>query len=426
MTALARLPLASREDRWIVSEASGEAFRSARVSAGHRTRGLGPILLWWYAFLLPVQLPVGTGRLAPSDVFLALYLLLFFGRVRRVPAGWSVWHPALLSVFGMGLLVAFARNHQVTGYALGTKTAGLAVLMITYAVLLDHCVDRRDARHLLGAFLIGVTSQALLAVIVYVLQLAGLVVTNAVNFQGARVSGLLVDPNAFGGIVAVALTLHVWTARTAHPIWPWRFGRVTAGVVLFVALALTFSRSAWLAYFLAVMTSFLIRGVRGLRPFPLHHLVAVAAGIGLLLVVRPGLLSLAVRPDQARGRVGILDAAAHEFASSPIFGIGLGTYVHEHGVIIHNTVAWFGAEMGLVGLITFAGFLSWYLRGLWRVARIPTGPDAALAQAVLLAIVAVLGLSLGIEALYQRYWWLLFAVAGGIFARSARERNDAP
>jgi hypothetical protein len=40
--------------------------------------------------------------------------------------------------------------------------------------------------------------------------------------------------------------------------------------------------------------------------------------------------------------------------------------------------------------------------------------------------VAVLGLSLGIEALYQRYWWLLFAVAGGIFARSAGERDDEP
>jgi O-antigen ligase len=426
MTALFRLPLASRQGRWIVSDASGEAFRAVRIGAERRTRGLGPILLWWYAFLLPVQLPVGTGRLAPSDVFLAVYLLLFFGRVRRVPAGWSVWHPALLSVFGMGLLVAFARNHQVSAYALGTKTAGLAVLMITYAVLLEHCADRRDARRLLGAFLIGVASQALIAVVVYVLQVAGLVVTNTVNFQGARVSGLLVDPNAFGGIVVVALTLHLWTARTAHPIWPWRHGRLTVGVVLFVALALTFSRSAWLAYVLALGTSFLIRGFRGLRPFPLHHLVALAAGFVLLLVVRPGLLSLAVRPDQARGRVGILDAAAHEFASSPIFGIGLGTYVHEHGVIIHNTVAWFGAEMGLVGLVTFAGFLSWYVRGLWRCAREPTKPDAALAQAVLLSIVAMLGLSLGIEALYQRYWWLLFAVAGGIFARSAGERTDEP
>jgi hypothetical protein len=107
--------MASRENRWIVSEASGEAFRSGRVRAEQRARGLGPILLWWYAFLLPVQLPVGTGRLAPSDLFLAFYLLLFFGRVRRVPAGWSVWHPALLSVFGMGLVVAFARNHQVSG-----------------------------------------------------------------------------------------------------------------------------------------------------------------------------------------------------------------------------------------------------------------------------------------------------------------------
>lgn len=426
MTALARLPMASRQDRWIVSEASGGAFRAARDRGERRRRGLGPSLLWLYAFLLPVQVPVGTGRLAPSDMFLVLYLLLFFGRVRRVPAGWSAWHPALVSVFGMGLLVAFARNHQVSGYALGTKTAGLVFLMITYAVLLDHCADRRDARRLLGAFLVGVTSQALLAVVVYILQVAGLVVTNAVNFQGARVSGLLVDPNAFGGIVAVALTLHLWTARTAHPIWPWRSGRLTAGVVLLIALALTFSRSAWLAYFLALGTSFLIRGVRGLRPFPLHHLVALAAGVGLLLVVRPGLLSLAVRPDQVNGRVGILDAAAHEFASSPIFGIGLGTYVHEHGVIIHSTVAWFGAEMGLVGLITFAGFLSWYLRGLWSRAREPTNADAGLAHAVLLSIVAVLGLSLGIEALYQRYWWLLFAVAGGIFARIARERDDEP
>jgi O-antigen ligase len=352
-----------------------------------------------------------------------VYLLLFLPAIRHVPRAWSRWHAGLLCVFGMGLAVALVRTHHVTSYALINKMAGLLFLLLSYAALVGRCADRRAATRLLGAFVVGVTVQSAVAVVAYLFQVAGLLVTNAINFEGARVSGLLIDPNAFGGIVAVAFTLHLWSARTDSPVWPWRRGSVVAGLTLLVALALTFSRSAWLAVVLVLLAAFLISGARGLRPFPKHHVVAIAAGVLVIIALKPGLLSLAVRPDQVSGRVGILSQAGHEFVGSPIVGIGLGTFSYEHGIIIHNTLAWLAAEMGLVALVVFAGLLLFYVRGLWRIAADVDAVEAPLAMAVLLAILAVLGLSLGIEALYQRYWWLLFAVAGGMFARQPEVRD---
>ncbi len=392
----------------------------ALPAARRRAPALGSALLYAYAFLLPVQIPFGTGRLAPSDFLLLAYLLLFFPWVRHVRQGWSPWHAALLALFAVGLVVALVGSGDVTGYALGTKTFGLIFLMMGYSVLLAHCAQEEDSRRLLRWFLVGVVSQAAMALTVYLLQVTGAVSTDMVNFQGARVSGLLVDPNAFGGIVAVALALHLWTARSAHPLWVWTSGRTVVGLVLVTTLVFTFSRSAWIAFLAAVAAAFVLRGVRGVRSVPAYYLAAVAGTALVVLALKPSLLQLAVRPDQVAGRFAILGEAMDETLRHPVLGIGLGTYLQEHGVIVHSTLAWFATEFGLLGLVVLTGFLSWYLLGLWRVSTQGEPADRVLALAVLLAIVAVLGLSVGIEAFYQRYLWLLFAVAGGLFAREAR------
>jgi hypothetical protein len=259
----------SQASGWLVTRE--RPLRRTGDAAARRPVPLGTGLLTAYVFLLPVQVPLGSDRVAPADLFLLAYLALWFPRVRHVPRGWSVWHGALVALFGTGLAVAFARTGAVSGYAVVQKSVGLLFLLVGYAVLLDHCADATSARRLLRWFVVAVVLNATVAMVVYLLQVAGVVSTTVINFDNARLAGLLVDPNAFGGLVVVALALHLWTARGPYPLWHWRRGSVAAGLVLLGALVLTFSRSAWIAFVLVLLVALATQGRRGIRALPVDH-----------------------------------------------------------------------------------------------------------------------------------------------------------
>jgi O-antigen ligase len=272
-------------------------------------------------------------------------------------------------------------------------------------------------------FVLGAVLNAAVALIAYALQVQGVLTTDRINFAGARVSGLLIDPNAFGGLMTVALVLHLWTRPSLHRVWFRRGGNMVT-LVLMSALVLTFSRSAWIGFVVAVGVAVLVRGAEGLKPLPKRFGLAVIVAITGILAVLPGALGLASRPEQISGRLVILRNALGDFLGSPVFGIGLGTFESKHqSNIVHNTVMWFAAEFGALGLIALLGFLAWYLRELVNVIARGPADLRPLALAVLLSQAAMIGLSTGIEAFYQRYWWLLFAAAGVLFSLCAKDAS---
>jgi putative inorganic carbon (HCO3(-)) transporter len=95
-----------------------------------------------------------------------------------------------------------------------------------------------------------------------------------------------------------------------------------------------------------------------------------------------------------------------------VFGIGLGTSEARHDLQIHNTSLWFLTEMGPIGFVSIVGLV--VVLALWamRSARDAPAPIAALAMAALVAHLTMYGLSMGIEALYQRHWWFIWAIIG--------------
>jgi hypothetical protein len=79
---------------------------------------------------------------------------------------------------------------------------------------------------------------------------------------------------------------------------------------------------------------------------------------------------------------------------------------------VHNTPLWFVVDFGLVGLGVFVGFIAWfYVTGARNYFAMPAD-----VRPYLLGLLAgnsgMLGLSMGIEAFYQRHWWLCFALIG--------------
>jgi O-antigen ligase len=74
-----------------------------------------------------------------------------------------------------------------------------------------------------------------------------------------------------------------------------------------------------------------------------------------------------------------------------------------------------GAETGILGLGLFCTITGVTLARLWSRRRrwAEERPDlAALAASLWLAVIAYLGTGMFLSLAYQRYWWVLLALAG--------------
>ncbi len=129
---------------------------------------------------------------------------------------------------------------------------------------------------------------------------------------------------------------------------------------------------------------------------------------------------MARRPEQVRERFDLIEEAIERFRQHPLLGGGLGSFRLSVGEIAHNSAMWFLADFGIVGLAVLLGFLGWFFAKGWFAYRFAPAKEQPLALALLLGHAAMLGLAMGIEAFYQRHWWLVFALIGSGYSLALR------
>jgi O-antigen ligase len=84
------------------------------------------------------------------------------------------------------------------------------------------------------------------------------------------------------------------------------------------------------------------------------------------------------------------------------------------GRVTHDVFLGIAADLGIVGLLVFLSILGVALRSLWRACsyRVNVPPAlAALNAAYLVAIVSYLAAGVFLELAYERYFWLILALA---------------
>jgi O-antigen ligase len=89
---------------------------------------------------------------------------------------------------------------------------------------------------------------------------------------------------------------------------------------------------------------------------------------------------------------------------------------------------WFLADFGIVGLLALLTFLCWFFVQAWRTYRSAPAQEQPIALAMLLAHAAMLGLAMGIEAFYQRAWWMvlaLIAASSGLMLQRSEKASEA-
>ena len=371
-------------------------------------------LLVLLVLLLPIQFVTNSSiRFAPADAVLIVLLLASVFVIATKRDDWSVWHLVLLGVFSASLLNAAFLYGTVTSWAIVNKYAGILLLLLLYLMVVQYAGSLRSIWRIAQVLVLGVVLQASVALPLY---FAGLFYA---PLHVARIQALAGDPNAYGGLLVVALALHWSTVYSPGRLVP-RLLSWPVTLVLMGNLVFSFSRSGWIAY------AFLVCAILVLRPRAWPHVVLpIVLGSMFVAVFMRGyfvnsILPLMLRPDQVSGRMTIIENAVHAFVQHPIFGGGLGSYLAEQDVQVHNSFFWMLADVGMVGALALVGLVGVLAVRGYKAYRAVGDDYRGLVIGLFISHLTMIGLSLGIEALYQRTWWVVMALLNACWVLTVR------
>ncbi len=380
-------------------------------------------LLVGYVALLPYQFEVGNEvNFAPADVLMLLVLLLAAGQLKYRKPAWTIWHFAIATVFAAGSLVAALRFGVLDRYEFVNKDAGLLLPFLSYVAITTCITNWDDLRHILRVFTWTVVLENTMAVVFFLLSYFFGTANPFARYGGLRLSGMLLDPNAYGGLLVAAYVILEGASLGPAPlfkgpaIWLSRLS-------LLLGILFTFSRSAWSALALALLLLCLLQTRAAIR-LVLAGLLGVPCLI-LLMGQRfvPVFQEMASRPQQVQGRFDLIHDAFQAFSLHPFFGGGIGSFRLGEGEIAHNSAMWFLADFGVVGLAVLLGFLGWFFAKGWFAYRFAPSQAKPMVLALLLAHTAMFGLAMGIEAFYQRHWWLVLGLIASSYSLTLNRMN---
>lgn len=298
--------------------------------------------------------------------------------VRALPAGWIV---LLLAVTLFALLLGTGSGYSLQTYHDYGKFV-LAILLVFVVWNTTRTLD--DARRLVTVILLGGGCAALVGLALYVggpgltlralsrLIPYGYPSTDVVRYiednpaKAMRLTGTSVDPNSFGGFLAVVFVLACALAVARRRLIPRRLTLPAAGLTG-LALLLTQSRGAWVgaAAGLAVLTLLRYRWL--IVPGGMLALLVLALGLGENFIHR-FYLGITLQDPATKLRLQEYANALGIIRAHPLFGVGFASAsitLHTGVSSIYLTI---GEETGLLGLAVFllavgsvalAGFRHW-------------------------------------------------------------------
>ena len=318
------------------------------------------LLVAGYVALLPYQFEVRNGiNFAPSDCLMLLVLVLAAGQLKYRKPAWTMWHFGIGALFATGSLVAALRFGTLDRYELFNKDAGLLLPFLSYAAITSSIADWDDLRRILKVFALSVVLENIMAVIGFLMSYFFGMSNPFTRYGGMRLSGMLIDPNAYGGLLVAAYMICEGASMGRTPL----FKGITLWVcrlTLLLGILFTFSRSAWMALALSLLVLCALQTREAIR-LVLAGLIS-APCLLLLMGQRflPVFQEMASRPKQVQGRFDLIHDAYQAFARHPILGGGIGSFRLGEGEIAHNSAMWFLADFGIIGLALFLGFLGWF------------------------------------------------------------------
>ena len=296
--------LAGRVSPWAFV-ASGAALLAMTAVAAYRypRAGLAALLVGPLFDRTLLDRMVPTNLTALSGAFGEMLLVvigpaillraLHEGRARRVLTGWPL--ALLLTFLVLAGVSALVNSVPPVVAVLGLTVTVDAIALFFLAPLAG--VDLTRGSRIVWFFAIVIGIASLIAVLQALLgtTILGLSATAGRSGEGVRIGSLVGDPNAFGVLIGMVLTVPI--AAAAFSSGRGRLLAVGFALVLAVALLFTYSRGAWFGTLIGIVAASLL--TRQLR------LLSYAVGIGLVALLLASVLPrdvLGSRPPQASPR----------------------------------------------------------------------------------------------------------------------------
>lgn len=267
-----------------------------------------------------------------------------------------------------------------------------------------------------------------------------------------RAYGTLPHPNMLGGMLTLAAILAAAVyAQTSASMVAWTgkwemlkkpkldlfrkidLGSFVAFILCFIGLLLTFSRSAWLGFAVG-MAAIVLLGIVFLRDmrrravlFAMIKLGMVSTVLFVFLNAAFGSLWIARTNDQSRlagvsvsERAQLFEDAKTIIQQHPLRGTGIGGYLptlmqNEGNRLsddrpisryqpVHNTWMLLWAELGVMGLLVFVGWVTALVVNIASLRREPS--------LILILLTIPSGLAAGAMHYYDHFW---FSLPFGLF-----------
>jgi O-antigen ligase len=262
-----------------------------------------------------------------------------------------------------------------------------------------------------------------------------------------RIAGPIGEVDRYGQIMMVLLPIGALVAYGAKS-FRLRAAGIGLTALILLGMATSGTRGAALGLAVIVLAGIALRYIRG------RHLVIIAVVLAITLQAFPhtaerlsnlqGLFSLdkdtgtqtgaGSDVGNLRGRATEALAALLVFLDHPLVGVGPGMFPQNYQIYAariaatttasrvdrgtreaHNLYTQIAAESGILGFACFMGILLVTLRDLRRARRrwLTRRPDIAhLATGFFLSIVGYMVSGLFLHLSFERYFWLLMALAG--------------
>lgn len=389
---------------------------------------LRPDLLFYaYCAAIPLNFalppgPVGTVARIAGLAFFVGYL------VRRPDS----LRPSTIPVIGWVLLgwttlsCLWAIDTQ-TAFSTWLSFAQLFAITVLIASLV--AANPGTARNAIWSYSISAAATAAIGAVTY-LQSPAIFLTRAVAFSDQ-------DPAMFASLIVPAAIFFMWELQSQTSRIAVRLAAGVALVVCVAALAVSGTRSSWVAIVAAVVLWLVLERRR--RQF--IAVAAVAFGVTTLVVLVPGIGEFLVERTSSAletggaGRTNIWVVGLSLLASAPLLGAGFGNFPvafspyaiaqapAEAAASVdvfagrgpHNVLLGTVVETGLVGGILVITFFALALRQPVR---------DGIANMITAVLVGLIVQSMFLDILLQKQLWLFVAIAYGLAA--ARRASVEP
>ncbi|MDP6580262.1 MAG: O-antigen ligase family protein [Vicinamibacterales bacterium] len=351
-------------------------------------------------------LPGATDHTSKLEVAALISLLGFVAALQISIAASGILLTITLGLW-IGLLVAERERPSAPPF-FGALAVYAAVTMVSVAFSIDRGISLVDSKEVLLFLVVPLvyrlgrgTQARTLATIVITVGAAsavfGVVQYGILEYDnlGQRPRGTMGHYMTYSGLLVLVIALAGGRLMfdTRDRIWS-----ALVMPALLVALALTFTRSAWVGASAALGLLFVMKDLRLMAVLPVLAALFIAFAPPQLTDRMYSAFDL--QDPTNRDRVAMARAGFRMVSDRPLTGVGPdvvkevypeyrdASAVEENNPHLHNVPLHIAAERGLPALVVWLGFLALLVRDL--ISRLKTPATAALAAAGLAAVAGML------------------------------------